>query len=1044
MSFSHSIIGQKHRGSALLIVLGMIAFMVVSAVAFSALMRHSRLPSSYLRRTSSSRHLVKAALAEAIDLVDIAIGNDRYPGAGDSASRSWASPRDAVNGQTQSFAKRNHWRGHVFIGTNQLCSADDTVSTLTLEGLAYLPPALINEARYYSRRSVAGFWRNLGFDAGRYAFCAVDVSDHFDVNRVFADRGRNSSDSGRVTLAHVFENKAHTGDGNPSAANWDDFVARFNDAVDAPVGQKGQNQGSTKLPFTSLADLNLAINKEQPGWTETMSPFCRFIRNGTSFVTGLGGEDSERIRQMTFVTDSYTPSTNDANSAKYDLCSAQPFGRMRTGKTKSSQMSYMDQLAGTMSTPILTRLYDKVTELDTVSLYDYLDENDVPTSLALPSVEAVPMICALKPSVNFGLELLAPSKTTDPSPAPAKPSSAADHYWETRTYKLRMSNPVGQVEAKCLFPFRHCGDQAVTFKFDVAVRIGFTTGDGPGFRQANGGFVIADESSFKLNEVRDGIIRLYQEAPTQLSFNPKDIDSEEKAISQNITADLTSRLNTIRDSFNDDANGWLFKVTYRYDAEPAPPGSPDPFVWKTQPVIDTARPPQVNTAFFHPTAENGSGDGGFNVQYLINQLSTCVVRPYMTVTARIVSNQSQATVDLVPAHYADDQGFNGLNTPSEVGAVCGNLRPFITMVGGDAFAFAEGSFGGTTVNVGFAPSAGGGMFVCPDPRWNFAPENFYVMEGSALPNAQTFVQNCDLEKNGRDCDIFMMCSNQGYMQSPSEFAFLPRTTTARLPVAGSQFGSAAANPNGRTDGYPASAGVAPYDKLAHGNLMWRTYQAFAREGIDDDNLYDLGLTCDGCGPRVDPYTSSRDVMMAALANTPVSWWAASTNLTANNNLAEEDSSAFNRDYAFCERNSKAKIAWKDLQKVADRFLSIFRTGDGNWEREFHNQDWDGEQSDLCGVDFDSTDADTVLKDVDRKMLYGFWRDSFAQKQQLFLIFVRAEPMMMGGGSIGQTPPQLGARAVALVWRDPNPTLADIAGGQPRPHRTRVLFYRQFD
>ena len=54
------------KGSALLIVLGMLAFMVISAVAFSAFMRFSRMPSSYLRRTSSSRHLVKAALAEAI------------------------------------------------------------------------------------------------------------------------------------------------------------------------------------------------------------------------------------------------------------------------------------------------------------------------------------------------------------------------------------------------------------------------------------------------------------------------------------------------------------------------------------------------------------------------------------------------------------------------------------------------------------------------------------------------------------------------------------------------------------------------------------------------------------------------------------------------------------------------------------------------------------------------------------------------------------------------------------------------------------------
>ena len=138
-------------------------------------------------------------------------------------------------------------------------------------------------------------------------------------------------------------------------------------------------------------------------------------------------------------------------------------------------------------------------------------------------------------------------------------------------------------------------------------------------------------------------------------------------------------------------------------------------------------------------------------------------------------------------------------------------------------------------------------------------------------------------------------------------------------------------------------------------------------------------------------------------------------------------------------NSSAKFAWKDLQKVADQFISAFRDDNGNWAAGFHNLDWDGENSDFCGVDFESTNADE-LYDIDRKFLYGFWRDSFAPKQQLFLVFVRAEPMMMGGGSIGQTPPQLGARAVALVWRDP------VKRGSENgdPHQTRVLFYRQFD
>ena len=55
------------KGSAILIVLGMLSFMVVSAVGFSIYMRSSRTPSSYLRRNVAARYLVRSALAKAIE-----------------------------------------------------------------------------------------------------------------------------------------------------------------------------------------------------------------------------------------------------------------------------------------------------------------------------------------------------------------------------------------------------------------------------------------------------------------------------------------------------------------------------------------------------------------------------------------------------------------------------------------------------------------------------------------------------------------------------------------------------------------------------------------------------------------------------------------------------------------------------------------------------------------------------------------------------------------------------------------------------------------
>jgi hypothetical protein len=90
-------------------------------------------------------------------------------------------------------------------------------------------------------------------------------------------------------------------------------------------------------------------------------------------------------------------------------------------------------------------------------------------------------------------------------------------------------------------------------------------------------------------------------------------------------------------------------------------------------------------------------------------------------------------------------------------------------------------------------------------------------------------------------------------------------------------------------------------------------------------------------------------------------------------------------------------------------------------------------------------------DADRMFLHSYWRDCFASRQQLFLIFVRAESTALGGTGEG-TPAQQGGRAVALVWRDPEaPAQYDVQEREDtlyqerrHPHKMRILFYRQFD
>ena len=211
-------------GSALLIVLGMLSFMVVSAVAFSIFMRQGRLPSSFLRQRILARQLVKAGLSHAMSDIDAAIGDDPYPNeyrvpAGGGAGTYLGDTHGWAN-----VSQRNYWRNRVFMGLRGDGYPDDdenthlksTVSTFPLEGLAYIPPPLVNTVRYWARRSPAATWKNLDYDSGRYAFTAVNVSDYFDVNRIRANVMRDSSPENRISIGYLFENDKHTGPGEVS------------------------------------------------------------------------------------------------------------------------------------------------------------------------------------------------------------------------------------------------------------------------------------------------------------------------------------------------------------------------------------------------------------------------------------------------------------------------------------------------------------------------------------------------------------------------------------------------------------------------------------------------------------------------------------------------------------------------------------------------------------------------------------------------------------------------------------------------------------
>ena len=403
-------------------------------------------------------------------------------------------------------------------------------------------------------------------------------------------------------------------------------------------------------------------------------------------------------------------------------------------------------------------------------------------------------------------------------------------------------------------------------------------------------------------------------------------------------------------------------------------------------------------------------------------------------------------VDLVPASIADDSSQNSINDPT-IGillrgsqALDGSQWPLLKFGTGVEFDFGIAGIKNLEDSadpISISPAA----LMVPDPRHNHFPENWYAESGGSITKAKWLETNL-VGGNGRDGDIFMATSDAGYLQSVYELAFLPRFTD--LVTVGNYGNSGTYNiPQNNWNGnqYAADAGHTLNEKF-----MWRTYDPIAENEAAFENL---PFTSEGTGMKVNPYSDSTNVLMAAFANTPVDWRHASTNtMDGATDYASMSVADFNKKYAWNEYSESGKFAWEDLQKVAGHFMWRMRAaGNRSWKSVWNDIDWYGLCSDGKvftnggGQDMQITGNTDEIWDVDRKFLYGFWRDCFDAKQQLFLVFVRAEPLMLGGGTADQMPPQLGARAVALVWRSPSTSGSTTSG---YPHRTRILFYRPLD
>ena len=1092
------------KGSALLIVLGMVAFMTVSAVGFSMFMRTSRAPSGYLRRNIAARYIVKAALAKAIGELEgdfntvqnwgpqkfYGIHDDPFPGiVMDSTERS--SANGSLNG--------DYWYGRVFMPFGSV-DWDKTVSTLTLEALAYLPPALIDDVRNLSRRTRTAIWRQLPYSSGRYAYCAVNVSDLFDINRLRANVARDSG-MNRITLATLCMNAG--GSINTGTAGTLDTVL---DKVDT-VGVL-----ENPVPFVSLADFNLVAGAGSP-W----APFMDAIGKGSGAMLKPGDMDHGNAL---FVTDTWFPPTN-TTAAVFDLASnAQPFNNEWNAQ---SFLEVENKMNGTSVGGVSAKdLYVKNLGVGISCLYDYLDSDSKPISLALPTTEAVPMVVGIGVPVglqpNFGeigsaidagisgisgyIYGDAPDAETPP---PRKKSDYIQAKRKLQLFGLTSFGSRVNVQVVVANPFKRLSatSRAKSFSVRGLMRVWLAPADmgcRPGDENMHPAKALWEDGKLKSGGLSHNGVATFLSDSQTLSFSDpatsRDAVKNVNLSFSNLDVEMPLWYNVTESDPNSSADPEA--AVYKYVDESSIKGKTfNEGPYKSLGDLKDKKNGDAITALC-PLTKDGAVDGDWRTKADNSKFDTA--KPYapgddagvtvfdpasLTAGYRLyaalwiqVLDGNNKVVDMAPACLADDNEWldAGLPDNNAMFRTCGDISPVL-----DFMSSADIKY--ETIETALAQQPSFDQYkalYAVDPRYNFAPEDWFSRPEEPSENTWLDLITPILGKNGRDHDIYMFVSDQEYLQSIGELQFLPNLAdmdgTASAPPATTYApdfhgGRLSAN-TGPTSG-----------NFANGERFWKTYSAYSvgGEGTSLRNPYylkdggnEVTVQSGASGFKINPFSQDDRVLDAALVCTPFDWYVASTNSSQaqdggqKNNLVGDNMTLDKMvsSYSFGENNALAKITREEFGAIADEIKDSFADAAENGDR-----DWLGAWDDLAWQDSGTGDDNKTflgatlsepLHGVDRKFLYSFWRECFANRQQLFLIFVRAEPTGVGGGGASGLGSQLGGRAVALVWRDPEPqegmsgrsarsafstiqNFLDLRGDtQHPPHRTRVLFYHQFD
>jgi len=1029
------------RGSALLIVLGFLTFITISAIAFSIYMRVERQATSNYMHSITARHLLETALFRAMDEIDgeLRMSNvSRFPD-----WRVLASPAAMVEGDGETARKANYRENMRQAGI------------LSFEALSFLPAAVVNDVRANAgirdeaitelegldrpwtnpELWVGAKWRMLSMPiqnkvstdtlgagagdtdnsagagvardsggqsvVGQYAYLCVNLSDMLDVNRSSV-LARNIKEP--VSITHLF--KAGNFDTLTNQLNKDVYYASLQDFYNS-MGQ-GMEKNSTQMYFK---DGGYSGDLET-----TDSPYLSFLRTGYN----KGNEAFSGADYHVLVTDAFAkaepcgimpPLPGKDKTAFFNLKNS-PFRSMNPPKFENDNdpldsPSFAKALASTFPAdnlphPFANRMFRREgTDMQhgedafAAMVYDYISTDVKPARYDVPSCKLAPMICGIrvrdymKPRVYRGppaRRASDPDKFDTPIYAElVRMEPLTDN--EDFSDDIPLTFQAAPIQVQVCWPFRNvdASRQQRTFTIEVD------------------GWIHVEHTTAQLNA---GSFR-----PEGLSRNPYNKALRFQGRSETIKIPSSNII-------GDEMSRCFVTVAIRIDRL-IPNSTPLHLAQKIGEILDG----ETDITMLLPTSD-----------WVASGFSTSVI-----VFVKVL-DEGGNVVDSVPQRY-----------PKLLGDNFGEQLDFNET----PKIFFQSEHSGDIATASQPPAAqlnwdGWSALVVPDPRFNHRASNWVQPDPEAPmidPTDGISIQPLGrwitdlLGSEGRDSDIFMSVSGTGKLQSPGELGFIIRPYHFDREKGGN------VNFRGRTYG-------TGWDKTADDNeAFFRTIRLYdqgdntggwsGNDPNDDENagndnvrkkyrhdpVYkyfyaaedDDGTFLNNSRARVNPLSRLDIVLEAAINRVPYDYWVATTNVVKPYPNLCFNSDGFRDNWVDAVMDIAYRsgigtnVPYRSIRNVYPelRKLGTVITDQQGWYPPIMPPGT--LSSSIFGAN-----AGRPLSEVDRKMLYAFSLDSFSDRQQLFLYIIQTEVLAPGAG--GEARSSAGGKAVALVWRDPYPKM----------------------